>query len=149
MYIFEFTCDLCVVDPCEPNMCNTAKNVCFKSSSCQGLYEDWEMKCKAVWESTSDMCSEDCKTATQNLYQDQFGQYLKWCDCGSYENVLAEERSNEELTALTRCFERKYKMKELCKIEDAGQCQMCRKNKGVIQLVHTFSNLNLLCHCSV
>ena len=107
-------------------MCSTAHTKCKESDSCKRLYENWEKKCTDLWESTTDGCSDECKNATVELYHDLYGQDLRGCDCGThdYANGLTQ------LPEKVRCFERKIKLQEVCKINDANQCQGCRAKKG-------------------
>ena len=105
-------------------MCTDVHKKCNKSDSCKRLYEDWEKKCMDVWESTTEMCSNECKNATVELYNDLYGQHLRGCDCGalgSYRFPLPEK---------VKCFERKIKMEEVCKMNDTKQCQSCKAKKG-------------------
>ena len=77
-----------------------------------------------MWESTTESCSNECKNATVELYNDLHGQDLRGCDCGTrtlYSSPLPEQ---------VKCFERKTKMEEVCNIDDTRQCQSCKAKKG-------------------
>ena len=107
-------------------MCSTAYTKCNELDSCKRLYENWEKKCINLWESTIDRCSDECKNATVELYSDLHGQDLRGCDCGThdYTNDLTQ------LPEQVKCFERKIKIQEECKIYDANQYQSCKAKKG-------------------
>ena len=107
-------------------MCSTAHIKCKESDSCKRLYEDWEKKCTDLWESMTDGCSDECKNATVELYNDLYGQDLRGCDCGTHDYTIGLTQPPEQV----RCFERKIKLQEVCKINDANQCQGCRAKKG-------------------
>jgi len=55
-------------------MCIDAHKKCNKSDSCKRLYEDWERKSMDVWEPTTEICSNECKNATVELYNDWHGE---------------------------------------------------------------------------
>ena len=105
-------------------MCIDAHKKCNKSDSCKRLYEDWEKKCMDVWESTTEMCSNECKNATVELYNDLYGQHLRGCDCGARPLYISPPPEQ------VKCFERKIKMEEVCKMNDTKQCQSCKAKKG-------------------
>ena len=77
-----------------------------------------------VWEPTTETCSNECKNATVELYNDWHGQNLRGCNCGAvgfHSSPLPEK---------VKCFERKIKMEEVCKIDDTNKCQNCKAKKG-------------------
>ena len=121
-------------------MCSTAKDVCLKSVTCKTLYNDWERKCMNVWESSTDVCSDDCKNATYHLYQDQYGKSIKQCDCGIHVNGFFDVLLSAEELALTRqCFKRQYQMQSLCdEDENVNQCLKCKAEKGTLTFVYRF-----------
>ena len=108
-------------------MCSTAYKKCSKFDSCRRLYEDWEKKCIGVWESTNGSCSNECKNATVELYNDLHGQDLRGCDCGSHAFYSSPLALPDQAV---KCFERKIKMEEVCNIDDTNQCQSCKVKKG-------------------
>ena len=88
----------------------------------------------SVWESSTDMCSDECKNATHNLYQDQYGKLFKWCDCGMHlsSNLIEAVKSAEEMALSRKCFKRRYQMQTLCNEENVNQCLNCQAEKGTM-----------------
>ena len=107
-------------------MCSTALTKCNEFDSCKRLYEDWEESCVDLWESTTNGCSDECKNATVELYNDLHGQDLRDCDCGTHDYTNGLTQLPEQV----KCFEHKIKLQEVCKISDSNQCQSCRAKKG-------------------
>lgn len=103
----------------------------MKDNTCRELHKVWEAECMDVWNSTIDMCSDQCKNATNELYKDPHGQNFKWCDCGPHENIFDGPRTPKEMAAIDQCFVRQSKMRKICKFDDAGQCQKCEAKKSM------------------
>ena len=88
-----------------------------------------------VWESSTEVCSDECKNAAHHLYQDQYGKHLKWCDCGIHGGFFGVSKLAEELALTRQCFKRKHQMQSLCDEENVNQCLQCRAGKGTLTSV--------------
>ena len=132
-------------DPCEPEMCSTARKMCLKSTECKPLLEDWERHCMSVWESSTDMCSDECNNATRHLYQDQYGKHFKWCDCGIHSGgYFGVIKATEELALSRQCLKRQYQMQSLCGEENVNQCLKCKAEKGIYSDVHKVMTIDII-----
>ena len=119
-------------DPCEPETCNTVKDECMKSTKCRELHENLKEKCVDVLNSTTDTCSDECRNATRELFNDPQGYNFRECDCGMYENgFFAGPKNPEEMAEIQKCFVHRSRMREICGLDDAGQCQKCEAKKGI------------------
>ena len=65
-----------------------------------------------MWKSTIEICSNECKNATVELYNDLYGQHLRGCDCGARPLYISPPPEQ------VKCFKHKIKMQEVCKIDD-------------------------------
>lgn len=104
----------------------------MKSTKCRELHENLIEKCLDVLNSTTNTCSDECRNATRELFNDPQGYNFRECDCGMYDSgFFAGPNNPEEMAGIRQCFMHQSRMREICGFNDAGQCQKCEAKKGM------------------
>ena len=123
-FVLCLTADACTIDSCQDALSN-----CQKDNICKILFDIFVNKCHSILKpNCSDpMCSDDCKQAIDNLYNDDNGFKLKCCDCGSL-NQQGQLTTFHASLPPEQCFMERFRLINYCPV-DYNDCIDC-KDRG-------------------